>query len=293
MDHAEIKDLLPLKALGRLEGDEARAVDEHLAAGCDECERELASFNEALAAMAMAEAGGDDAPDRIWTRLQSRLDAPRDEPRGQGRLPRRIEDRSTRESAGGRGLAMLGSAAAAAVVAIVVSAIFFNSRLRTITGDTSNEIAALTTRVIEVQRNLDSTGDQLAALQAKVAQSTDLTLASLGPDARLVRLTGLPAAPSATGSVALNAAQGTAMLEVSGLPPAPEDKQYEVWWIGEKQGPLKAGLFDPSSHGATIVSLDLPPPGEVVLASAITLEPRGGVEKPSGAMYLKGDFQRR
>jgi hypothetical protein len=188
---------------------------------------------------------------------------------------------------------MLGSAAAAAVVAIVVSAIFFNSRLRTITADTSNEIAALTTRVIEVQRNLDSTGDQLAALQAKVAQSTDLTLASLGPDARLVRLTGLPAAPSATGSVALNAAQGTAMLEVSGLPPAPEDKQYEVWWIGEKQGPLKAGLFDPSSHGATIVSLDLPPPGEVVLASAITLEPRGGVEKPSGAMYLKGDFQRR
>ena len=40
-------------------------------------------------------------------------------------------------------------------------------------------------------------------------------------------------------------------------------------------------------------SLDLPPPGEIVLASAITLEPLGGVEKPSGAMYLKGDFPRR
>jgi hypothetical protein len=52
-------------------------------------------------------------------------------------------------------------------------------------------------------------------------------------------------------------------------------------------------LFEPLSSGATIVSLDLPPPGEVVLASAITLEPRGGVEKPSGAMYLKGDFPRR
>ena len=50
MDHAQIKELIPLKALSRLEGDEARAVDEHLAAGCDECERELASFNEALAA---------------------------------------------------------------------------------------------------------------------------------------------------------------------------------------------------------------------------------------------------
>ena len=75
MDHAEIKDLIPLKALSRLDGDEARAVDEHLAAGCDECERELASFNEALAAMAIAEAGGDGPSDRIWSRLQARLDA--------------------------------------------------------------------------------------------------------------------------------------------------------------------------------------------------------------------------
>jgi hypothetical protein len=35
MDHAALKDLLPLKALDRLDGDEARAVYEHVAAGCD------------------------------------------------------------------------------------------------------------------------------------------------------------------------------------------------------------------------------------------------------------------
>jgi anti-sigma-K factor RskA len=285
MDHAEIKDLIPLKALSRLERDEARAVDEHLAAGCDECERELASFAEALAAMAMVESGGDGPSDRIWSRLQARLD--------EDRAPRRVEDRSVRESSRGRGFAMLGSAAAAAVVAIAVSYALFNSRVSNVTSDTSNEIASLTAKVIEIQRSLDATGDQLAALQARVAQTTDLTLASLGPDARVVRLAGLPAAPSANGTVALSNSQGTAMLEVNGLPPTPDDKEYEVWWIGEKQGPLRAGLFEPSSNGATIVSLDLPPPGEVVLASAITLEPVGGVEKPTGAMYLKGDFPRR
>jgi hypothetical protein len=293
MDHAEIKDLLPLKALSRLDGDEALVVDEHLAAGCDECTRELASFSEALAAMAIVE-GGDDGPsDRVWSLLQARLDTARDEPRAGDRRSRRIEARSAREFSRRRGLAMLGSAAAAAAVAIIVSSVLFTSRLRTITSDTSNEIGALTSRVIEVQRKLDTTGDQLAALQAKVAQTTDLTLASLGPDARVVRLAGLRVAPSAAGTIALNRAEGTAMLQVSGLPPTPDDKEYEVWWIGEKQGPLKAGLFEPSSHGATIVSLDLPPPGEMLLASAITLEPRGGVEKPSGAIYLKGDFPRR
>ena len=284
MDHAEIKDLIPLKALSQLDGDEARAVDEHLAAGCDECERELASFNQALAEMALAEAGADGPSDRIWSRLQARLDA--------SRPAQRIEDRSTRETSRGGFAMMLGSAVAAAVVAIVVSYALINSRVRSDTSETSNEIAALTAKVIEVQRNVDTTGDQLAALEAKVAQTTDLTLASLGPDARVARLAGLPASPSATGTVALSPAQGTAMLEVNGLPPTPDDKEYEVWWIGEKQGPLRAGIFEPLSHGATIVALDLPPVGEVVLASAITLEPRGGVDKPSGAMYLKGDFLR-
>jgi len=290
MDHAQIKELIPLKALSRLEGDEARAVDEHLAAGCDECERELASFNEALAALAIVEdSGGEDSSQRIWSRLQARLG---DDPRTSDRAARRVEDRAVRQPSRRSGLAMLGSAAVAAVVAIAVSAVFYNSRVRTITTDTSDEITALTAKVILLQRNVDTTGDQLAALQAKVAQTTDLTLASVSPDARVVRLSGLAASPSASGTVAFSHAQGTAILEVSGLPPTPDDKEYEVWWIGEKQGPLKAGLFEPLNQGATIVSLDLPPPGEVVLASAITLEPLGGVDKPSGAMYLKGDFAR-
>jgi anti-sigma-K factor RskA len=290
MDHAQIKELIPLKALSRLEGDEARAVDEHLAAGCDECERELASFNEALAALAIVEdSGGEDSSQRIWSRLQARLG---DDPRTSDRAARRVEDRAVRQPSRRSGLAMLGSAAVAAVVAIAVSAVFYNSRVRTITTDTSDEITALTAKVILLQRNVDTTGDQLAALQAKVAQTTDLTLASVSPDARVVRLSGLAASPSASGTVAFSHAQGTAILEVSGLPPTPDDKEYEVWWIGEKQGPLKAGLFEPANQGATIVSLDLPPPGEVVLASAVTLEPLGGVDKPSGAMYLKGDFAR-
>jgi anti-sigma-K factor RskA len=248
---------------------------------------------EALAAMALVESGGDDLSERIWSRLQARLDDERENPRGADRVARRFEDQAVREPARRSGFAMFGSAAAAALLAIVVSSLFFNSRLRGVTADTTDEITALTAKVIALQRNLDTTGDQLAALQTKVAQTTDLTLASLGPDARVVHLAGLPPSPSAGGTVVLNRAAGTAMLQVSGLPPTPDDKQYEVWWIGDKQRPLKAGLFDPLSHGATIVSLELPPPNEVVLASAITLEPRGGVEKPSGAMYLKGDFPRR
>jgi anti-sigma-K factor RskA len=284
MDHAELKDLLPLKALDRLDGDEARALDEHLASGCDECARELASFHEALAAMAIAETG--DAPsDRVWARLQSRLDTT---------LPAgRIYDRgSQREPARRQRFAILGYSAAAALIAVVASSILFTTRVRRITSDTSDEIAALTARVVIVQRDLDAAGNKLAALQARVAQTTDLTLASLGADAHVAHLAGLAPAVSATGTVALNRAQAAAMLHVTGLPPVPDGRVYEVWWIGAKRGPLKAGLFEPLSQGATIVALNLPPPDEAILASAVTLEPTGGVEKPTGAMYLKGDFSR-
>jgi anti-sigma-K factor RskA len=200
-------------------------------------------------------------------------------------------DRAARESS--RGFTILASAVVAAVVAIAVNYALFTSRTGSTPSDTSNDLGAITARLIEVQRNVDTTGDQLAGLQAKVAQITDLTLASLGPDSRVARLVGLPAAPSATGTVALSHSEGAAMLEVNGLPPTPDDKEYEVWWIGEKQRPLRAGMFEPLSQGATIVALDLPPPAEIVLGSTITLEQRGGADQPSGAIYLKGDFPRR
>lgn len=208
-----------------------------------------------------------------------------------GANPRSEE--SARDASSGSGFTLLASGLVSAMVAVAVSYGFFTLRMRPGSSDASRDIAALTTRLIEVQRNVETTGNQLTALQAKVAQTTELIVAMLGPDARVARLAALPAAPSAAGNAAINRAEGTAMLEVSGLPPTPDDKEYDVWWIGEKNSALKAGSFEPLSEGATIVSLDLPPASEVLIATTITLEERGNVEKPGGATYLKGDFPRR
>ena len=54
MEHQEIKDLLALAALDRLEADEANAVSEHLHAGCAECEAELRAYREVAASLALA-----------------------------------------------------------------------------------------------------------------------------------------------------------------------------------------------------------------------------------------------
>jgi hypothetical protein len=51
---------------------------------------------------------------------------------------------------------------------------------------------------------------------------------------------------------------------------------------------VKAALFAPDTPGEATITSTLPPVGEQLLASAVTLEPVGGVDKPTGAMYLKG-----
>ncbi|MGH8014141.1 MAG: anti-sigma factor domain-containing protein, partial [Candidatus Binataceae bacterium] len=105
---------------------------------------------------------------------------------------------------------------------------------------------------------------------------------------RTIKLGPLPPAPKAAGVLAFSPSRGHAMLQVAGLPRPPQGKQYELWWIGAKSGPVEAALFTPGPHGAATVSSSMPPAGERILASAITLEPAGGVPKPTGPMYLKG-----
>jgi anti-sigma factor RsiW len=74
MTHDELKALLPLAALERLEPEEVAALREHLA-GCAECDAELREFEHAMAMFALAL----DAPakeDRVMRKLEARLAAP-------------------------------------------------------------------------------------------------------------------------------------------------------------------------------------------------------------------------
>ena len=67
----------------------------------------------------------------------------------------------------GAGLRCSCPAAIAAVIAIGGSKAFWWCARTDCVPILSNEIAALTARVVEVQRDLDTTGDQLAALRSQ------------------------------------------------------------------------------------------------------------------------------
>src|SRR6266850_533975 len=74
MTHEELKALLPLAALERLDPEEIVSLREHLA-GCVECDAELRELEHAIAMLALAV----DAPiteDRVARKLEARLAAP-------------------------------------------------------------------------------------------------------------------------------------------------------------------------------------------------------------------------
>jgi anti-sigma-K factor RskA len=83
----------------------------------------------------------------------------------------------------------------------------------------------------------------------------------------------------------LVAPDGEAALVVCGLQPAPKDKTYEAWVI-EGETPRPAGLF-PGGGGCPPVLLerDVPKGAQV----AVTLEPKGGVDQPTGPLLVRSE----
>jgi hypothetical protein len=250
MDHQEIMNLLPLAALGRLEPDEALALQEHMRAGCAECEAELRAYREAGAALAIALEGGQDDPEhRIWEHLEKRLHA----------IALMIYDRSI-------------------VQQTRMDEVHHLGQLEKLSWQLSNMSADLRNARIEAD-----------TLRSVISERTRLDHVLLAPDLQLTRLAPLkPAGGGASALVAVSRATKQGMIRAFELPETPSDKTYEFWWITKQSGPVRAGTFFTGGHRTVVAPISPPPAGQRVVLAAVTLEPSGGTNKPTGPMYLKG-----
>lgn len=122
-----------------------------------------------------------------------------------------------------------------------------------------------------------------AAAAAAVAVGLGIWATSLRSDlneeresaARVVQLEG------ATGSLIVRGEQATLVVC---LAQAPADKTYEAWVI-ENDVPRKAGLFPGGGCASTPLTENVEPGNTV----AVTLERKGGVDRPEGDILLSAD----
>ncbi|HXN86531.1 MAG TPA: anti-sigma factor [Candidatus Binataceae bacterium] len=293
MTHEELKALLPLAALERLEPEEEASLREHLA-GCVECDTELRELEHAVAMLALAV----DAPaneDRVTRKIEARLATPvpptpipkLDRP------PSPPVQIAVHARAPKRSVAMRFAMAAVILLALYGGGATYLLRdVQRGYNDRGNQLAYLENRFNGLQADAQKAEQKADALAQVLSERVRLQKVFSAPDLQITRLAPLPPAPGAHALVAVSRASGDAVIEAGGLSPPPNGKIYELWWITRQKGPVPAGLFSAESGREVIAKVDPPPAGQRVMASAVTLEAVGGVPKPTGAMYLKGSPER-
>jgi anti-sigma-K factor RskA len=269
MTHDDARDLLPLQALGVLDGAERQALEAHLA-DCASCRDALADEVRVVDALAAV-------PDQVKPRPELRarvLDMAK--PRGQ------VVEFKAPPVAGAAPPAPSSFmpwlvAAAAAAVAVATSVGLVRARA---------ELADLRAEIVAVEAQLAQADERTvrATAEVRVQQQALDVLAS--PDLVRTTLDGVPPAANARAQALLSPSRGTLVLSATGLPAPPPGRTYQLWAIVGSQA-VSAGVFTPDADGLSrviaTVAFDGPP-----AALAVTLEPEGGVPQPTGPKYLVG-----
>jgi anti-sigma-K factor RskA len=244
-------------ALGALDGAELAEFEAHLATGCAICAARLRETREALAVMPRA-LPPVPPPPALRARVLERIDAER------RATPAPVALRPERRR--GRALWWAGWAGLAAAAALLV---VVNAQL----SRTREEIRALEGRV--------------ATLQGELADR-ERTLGFLSdPNVRYVSLAGLKPTPEANAWLLWNPTTRQGLLLARGLPVPPTGHAYELWALAGAQ-PVPAGVFSVDAAGRALLRLPALPADHTFDAFAVTLEPAGGVPKPTGPMHLHG-----
>jgi anti-sigma-K factor RskA len=138
-------------------------------------------------------------------------------------------------------------------------------------------IVALAIWNVLLQQRTNELDSRNAFLRTAVATCSD-------PAANAAQLTS-EAAPQVTGCAAFPAG-GEGFVVVSGLPPAPSDQTYQLWYLVGDQAPSPANLMTVGSDGLGILQDLTPLPGTT--AVAFTLEPSGGSQSPTLPIRASG-----
>lgn len=252
MNHNEWLERAEIYALGALDGEELSQFEAHVASGCRVCENHIRETRETLSLLPRSLAPVN-PPASIKAQLLRQIAAKATTP-----APERVRF---------KWLWWGGLAGALAAAGLII---------------------ALSWTLYATQQELRRLQVRFGSLETAVAQQEDIIQFLSDPQVRPVRLSGLEPSPKATGQLLWNPVTRQGLLLASGLPAAAPDKIYELWAISGKE-PIPAGLFAVDEKGRALLRLPALAEGKGFDKFAVTLEPAGGVPKPTGPMHLIGN----
>ena len=258
MVHDDYKEMIPARALDALDAAEARALDDHLSE-CAECRRELREWEATAAAMAVSANPLEPSPkvrERILTEIRKDLSTPQV-------VPFRSTTRNIWTSFGS-----LGSMAAVVLLAVLIVGLIVLWK--------QNRAA---------QENLAAVSRELETTRKELERQNEFFQIVRSPGLKMVELAGNNRAVGANAKLAYDTS-GRALLMANGLPGVPQGKEYQLWFIVAGRPPMPGKTFAPDNKGSATMKDLVPEIARGGAVFAVTLEPTGGVESPTGQMYL-------
>lgn len=254
MKNHEFLESLPGFAAGTLNATERATLEAHLNQGCEICETELVILQETLHRLPYSLPNQPLRPElkeKIWTRLSQESEVKKPASTNWGLLLR-----------------------IAAVAAVFGLGIVLYERQ-------NDRLLQKEVEIARIEKLLRDQRMQINGQKQEIAWLRD-------PSVQLAMLVGMQPDTSARARIVWNPNASKGVFYVNSLPPLPAEKSYQLWVIGA-QGPVSAGVFDTTQQGSAVVTIskiDSPVPN--VLQFAVTIEPRGGLPKPTGSIVMAG-----
>jgi anti-sigma-K factor RskA len=274
-----------LYALGALSQHEARAFDRHLQDGCEVCSTQTNEFEQVIDLLGESTtqvAPPDYLHDLLNARIAKEAQSVTVHRTATAEVipfPDRAKTTaplSPPTKTGPLRPLLPWAIAASLLIALTYSVIAWRNDRRAFQATSGqSEAASLLKENTELKAKLDYENQHTHEL----AQINSVLISD---QRKVMALAGQPVAPSSSANVYWDM-QNRRWVVTAELPPAPAGKVYQLWFVkGDTK--VSAGLIpsDAKGHGFTVVNV----PADIEIeAAAITLEPQGGSQQPTGEIY--------
>ena len=271
MDGDKFTELAALHAINALDGEEQHVFEQYLRSASEAERREVRELADVWATLPLA-LPRTAAPPHLKARLMDRIS---EEAVPQPTAAKVLEftPRPTRR----RWFEIFtwqpafGLLAAATLLLAITSGLLLwqNSKVAQERNQLAQQVAELSRLNVATQKQMDDL----------VTQTT-----------KFISLSGKEA-PNANAKVFWDTQKNEWVVYIFNLPAAPADKDYQLWYIKKDKNapPVSAKVFGTDAKGRTELRISLPQDvAPHLAATAITLEKKGGSDKPTSGLYLVG-----
>lgn len=138
--------------------------------------------------------------------------------------------------------------------------------------------------------NMALRGDIADRDERLAASTSELADVRSRANATVYQLLPSSDAPDNANAQAWFSIQGSGVLSVANLPPLPEGRTYQLWYMTDNpNAPVPGGTFavDDTGQGFMLIPTDV----SGVTSIAITEEAAGGAQEPTGPVLLSSDIE--